>query len=50
LEYVITGLTDGVYYDVAVQARNVVGDSLISDSVRIVAANAPEAPSVLQVV
>lgn len=46
-EHIITGVTEGVYYDVAIQARNIVGDSLLSSSVRIVAADPPEPPTVL---
>lgn len=44
-DYIITGLTEGVYYDIAIQARNEVGDGLMSDSTRIVAAVAPDPPS-----
>ena len=42
--YTISNLVTGVYYDISVQARNVVGDSLKSTATRIVAANAPNAP------
>lgn len=45
--FIITGLSEGVYYDVAVQAKNVVGAGLESQATRIVAAVAPEPPSVL---
>jgi len=47
--FVITGATTGVYYNVAVQAVNVVGPSAISSSVTIVAAVAPQPPSTIQV-
>ena len=41
------GATAGVYYNVAVQAVNVVGSSAISTSVTIVAAVAPQPPSTI---
>jgi len=39
--YTITGLTSGLYYDIVVQAVNVVGGSVLSTATRIVAATAP---------
>lgn len=39
--YIITGLSEGIYYDVAIQAKNVVGAGLESLPTRIVAAVAP---------
>ena len=39
-----TDIVEGTYYDVAVQAGNEVGLNELSDSVRIVAAVAPDAP------
>ena len=47
--FVITGATTGVYYNVAVQAVNVVGPSALSSSVTIVAAVAPSPPSTIQI-
>lgn len=40
-DYTITELSEGVYYDVVVQAKNVVGNGLSSHATRIVAAVAP---------
>jgi hypothetical protein len=48
--YIITPLTEGEYYDVTIQARNVVGDSVMSDPTRIVVAVSPDPPSNLQVI
>ncbi len=47
--FVITGATTGVYYNVAVQAVNVVGPSALSSSATIVAAVAPSPPSTIQI-
>jgi hypothetical protein len=48
--HTITGLSEGVYYDVKVQAKNVVGSGAKSFATRIVAAVAPQPPSLLQIV
>ena len=45
----ITGATTGVYYNVAVQAVNVVGASSLSSQATIVAAVAPSPPSTIQI-
>ena len=47
--YTISGLVQGQFYDVAVTARNVVGDSALSPAVRIVVAVSPGPPTNLQV-
>ena len=39
--HTITGLSEGVYYDVKIQAKNVVGSGAKSFATRIVAAVAP---------
>lgn len=43
--YTLNGVTPGVFYDFAVQAANLVGFGQISNFTRIVAANAPNAPT-----
>lgn len=48
--YTVFGLTAGVYYDFAIQAQNEVGYSQISYATRIIAANAPNAPTGLQII
>ena len=49
-QHTITGLSAGVYYDIVVQARNVVGLGQASLPTRLVAAVAPAPPSLLQVI
>ena len=48
--YSITGLTEGLFYNVAVQATNVFGNSLLSSSATIVAALAPQPPTNIQAI
>ena len=43
LSHTILGLSGGLYYDVTVQASNEVGNSIVSDATRIVAADPPDA-------
>jgi predicted phage tail protein len=45
LTHIITGLTAGAYYDIKVQAFNIVGGSAHSGAVRLVAATKPNAPA-----
>lgn len=40
----VTGLTPGTYYDFVVEARNIKGLSVYSDSVTILAAQIPDSP------
>jgi len=44
LTHIITGLTAGAYYDIKVQAFNIVGGSIHSGAIRLVAATKPNAP------
>ena len=45
LTYIITGLTSGSFYDIKDQAFNIVGGSVHSGAVRLVAATKPSAPA-----
>lgn len=40
----ITGLTPGTYYDIVVSARNLIGSSLDSSKLTVLAAQIPDAP------
>ena len=44
----VTKLTPGVYYDFTVESRNLVGYSLCSELVTILAAQIPDPPTRLQ--
>ena len=45
----ITGVSEGLFYDIIVLATNEVGDSALSPAVKVVAAVAPDAPTGLQI-
>jgi len=45
LTHIITGLISGSFYDIKVQASNIVGGSVHSGAIRLVAATKPDAPA-----
>lgn len=47
LPYTVTGLTAGVVYNFKVQSRNIVNYSDFSDSIAVLAAQVPDAPTSL---